>query len=87
LEAFTRAGAFLCALFIAVLDFLQHTDDKIAGIEPSTHEDQPDSTSAKFRVLMTVGQTFCQQGQQQRELYDGVLHIANNVRFLDVICH
>ena len=34
---------------------------------------------------MTVGQTFCQQGQQQRELYDGVLHIANNVRFLDVI--
>jgi hypothetical protein len=34
---------------------------------------------------MTVGQTFSQQGQRRREFYDGVLRIANNVRFLDII--
>jgi hypothetical protein len=84
-EAFTRAGAFLCALFVAVLDCLQHIDDKIAGFEPPPHEDQPDSIAAKFRLLMTVGQTFSQQGQQRREFYDGVLLIANKVRFLDIV--
>ena len=85
LEAFTRAGAFLCALFVAVLDCLRHIDDKIASIEPHPHEDQPDSIAAKFRLLMTVGQTFSQQGQRRREFYDGVLRIANNVCFLDII--
>jgi hypothetical protein len=64
LEAFTRAGAFLCALFVAVLDFLQHIDDQIAGIELPPYEDQPNSIAEKFRLLMTVGQTFSQQGQQ-----------------------
>jgi hypothetical protein len=84
-EAFTRAGAFLCALFVPVLDCLQHIDDKVAGIEPPPHDDQPDSIAAKFRLLMTVGQTFSQQGRRRREFYDGVLHIANNVRFLDIV--
>jgi hypothetical protein len=84
-EAFTRAGAFLCALFVAVLDCLRHIDDKIAGIELPLNEDQPDSIVAKFRLLMTVGQTFAQQGHRRREFYNGVLRIANNVRFFDII--
>jgi len=62
-ETFTRAGAFLCALFVTVLDCLQHINDKIAGIEP--HEDQPDSIAAKFRLLMTVGQTFSQRSKSR----------------------
>jgi hypothetical protein len=85
LEAFTRAGGFLCALFVAVLDCLQHIDDQIAGIELPPYEDQPDSIAAKFWLLMTVGQIFSQQGQRRREFYDGVLRIANNVRFLNII--
>ena len=68
-----------------MLDCLQHIDDQIAGIELPPYEDQPDSIAAKFRLLMTVGQTFSQQGQRRREFYDGVLRIANNVRFLDII--
>jgi hypothetical protein len=62
-KAFTRAGAFLCALFIALLDCLQRIDDKIAGIAPPPHKDQPDSIAAKLRLLMIVGQTFSQQGK------------------------
>jgi hypothetical protein len=34
---------------------------------------------------MTLGQTFSQQGQRRREFYDGVLRIANDVCFLNII--
>jgi hypothetical protein len=84
LEAFTRAGALLCVLFVAVLVCLRHIDDQIADIELPPYEDQPDSIAAKFQLLMTVGQTFPQQGQRRQKFYDGVLRIANNVRFLDI---
>src|SRR5882757_7659600 len=38
-----------------------------------------------LRLLMTAGQTFSQQGQRRQEFYDGVLSIANNVRFFYII--
>jgi hypothetical protein len=78
-EAFTRAGAFLCALFIALLDYLQHIDVKIAGIKLNANDEQPVSIEAKFRLLMTAGQTFSHQGQPRRQFYDEVLRIANEV--------
>jgi hypothetical protein len=79
LEGFTRAGAFLCALFVALFDYLRHIDDKIAGIELPVNEEQPESNEAKFRLLMTAGQTFSHQGQRRREFYDVVLRIADEV--------
>jgi len=81
LEGFTRAGAFLCALFVTVLDYLRNIDERMAGIELRANEEQPDSNEAKFRLLMTAGQTFSQQGQPRREFYDQVLRIADELWF------
>ena len=79
LEGFTRAGAFLCALFVTLLKYLRDIDGKLAGIELPVNEEQPKSNEAKFRLLMTAGQTFHHQGQRRREFYDEVLRIADEV--------
>ena len=85
LEGFTRAGAFLCALFVTVLDYLRNIDERMAGIELRANEEQPNSNEAKFRLLMTAGQTFSQQGQPRREFYDQVLRIADEVLSLIIL--
>jgi hypothetical protein len=83
-EAFSRAGAFLCALFVALLDCLQHIDERIDDIKPIVNEEPPKSKEAKFRLFMTAGQTFTHQGQYRREFYEGVLRFADQVRSPDI---
>jgi hypothetical protein len=77
IEAFTRAGSFLCALFVILLRYLQEIDAKIADILP--HHERPRTLEAKFRLLMTAGQTFCHQGQPRSQFYKDVLGLADEV--------
>ena len=83
-DGFMRAGAFLCALFVVLLDYLRHIDDKIADIklDPNENSEQPDSIAAKFRRFMSAGQTFSSQGEPRRKFYDEVLLLADEVRHL-----
>jgi hypothetical protein len=78
IEAFHRAGAYLCALFLTLLSYLQRIDDKIAAIGVSSNA----NLATKFRLLMTSGQTFSQQGAARMRFYDDVLELADKVRLL-----
>jgi hypothetical protein len=79
MEAFTRAGAFLYALFDVLLRYLQQIDAKIADMSPLSNGERPESLEAKFRLLMTTGQTFSCQGQPRRQFYAEVLDLADEV--------
>jgi hypothetical protein len=57
----------------------------MAGIKLCANEEQPNSNKAKFRLLMTAGQTFSQQGQPWCEFYNQVLRIANEVLSLIIL--
>lgn len=81
MEAFTRASAFLCALFIVLLRYLQEIDANVA-ILPLSEDGppkDPQSREDQFRLLMTVGQTFFHHGQQRTQFYAEVLDLADNV--------
>jgi hypothetical protein len=78
-EAFTRASAFLCALFVVLLEYLKNIDNELAGTEFYANEKQPGSIEAKFRLLMTTGQTFLKQGLPRRQFYKKVLDLADQV--------
>jgi hypothetical protein len=60
-------------------DYLRHIDDKIADIKPPAGEERSGSNEAKFRLLMTAGQTFSEQGHPRRDFYNEVLRIADDV--------
>jgi hypothetical protein len=79
MEAFTRAGAFLCALFDILLRYLQQIDAKIADISPLSNGGPPKSLEAKLRLVMTAGQTFSRQGRPRRQFYEEVLDLADEV--------
>jgi hypothetical protein len=82
MEAFTRAGAFLCALFVTLLRYLQQLDAEIADISTLAIDERPKSLEAKLRLLMTAGQTFSRQGQPRRQFYEEVLDLADEVCLL-----
>jgi len=84
-EAFTRASAFLCALFSVLLRYLEDIDDKVAGIKIPEHEELPGSKEGKFRLLMTAGQSFSHQGELRRDFYDEVLALADEVHLFNDI--
>ena len=75
-EAFSRAGAYLCALFVTLLSYLQQIDDKLTAIGLSSDANLP----TKFRLLMTAGQTFTHQGAARTQFYGDVLKLADEVR-------
>jgi len=52
IEALTRAGAFLCALFVILLRYLNQINAKLAGYGLSADSG---SLAAKFRLFMTKG--------------------------------
>jgi hypothetical protein len=76
IEALTRAGAFLCALFVVLLRYLKRINVELATIGLSADSG---SLAAKFRLFMTTGQTFSYQGQPRRQFYDDVLRLADEV--------
>src|SRR5882757_8051534 len=78
MEAFTRAGAFLCALFVILLHYLQQIDAKLAAIGVSADFN---SLAAKFRLFMTKDQTFSYQGPPRRQFYDDILRLARQVSY------
>ena len=82
IEALNRASTYLCALFITLLSYLQQVDDKIAAIGVSSDA----NLATKFRFLMTVGQTFSQQGAARKQFYNDVLQFADEVRLLFILC-
>jgi hypothetical protein len=77
-EGFRYAGAFLCTLFIILLDYLQNLNLRMVSIRLQAHE-MPDLNEGKFWLLMTIGQTFFEQGESRHKFYDEVLHIAEQV--------
>ena len=77
-EAFNRSCAFLCATFIILLRYLQEIDAELAFIDVSSVA-AVDSLAAKFRLLMTMNQTFSRQGPTRRRFYTDVLQLANKV--------
>ena len=79
MEAFTRAGAFLCALFVTLLRYLEEMDAKVADISRLPDNKLPKSLGGKFRLLMTEGQTFYSQGQLRTQFYEEVLGLAHKV--------
>ncbi|KAH9974206.1 hypothetical protein BJV77DRAFT_1056083 [Russula vinacea] len=80
IEAFTRAGAFLCALFVNLLHYLQHIDAKIANIpRPSDDNEIAESLAAKFRLLMTAGQRFSSHGEHRKQFYQEVMLLADQI--------
>jgi hypothetical protein len=78
IEAFNRAGAYLCALFITLLRYLQNIDEHLAAIGVPPDGILP----MKFRHIMTEGQEFSQQGTARRQFYADVLKLANKVGLL-----
>ena len=82
MDSFTRAGAFLCALFIILLRYLQAIDAQIADISPLPNDERPTTLASKFRLVMTAGQTFSRQGRPREQFYEEVLDLAEEVRLL-----
>ena len=78
-EAFTRAGAFLCALFVILLRYIKQIDAELAAIGVSAVTDSA-SLATKFRLFMTKGQTFSHQGPARERFYGDVLQLASEVR-------
>jgi len=70
-EAFTRARAFLYALFVVLLRYLKKETNSDGKSLPSI-----------FRLLMTTGQTFSDQGPKRIQFYDEVLILADEVLIL-----
>ena len=83
-EAFTRAGAFLYAMFVILLCYLQQIDAKLAAIGISSVVGV-ESLAAKFQLLMTKDQTFSHQGQTRRQFYTDVLQLASEVSSIILI--
>lgn len=80
IEAFTRAGAFLYALFVILLNYLRQIDAKIANIpRPSDDNEIAESLAAKFRLLMTAGQSFSSCGEHRKRFYQEVMLLADQV--------
>lgn len=79
MEAFSRSGTFLCALFVILLQHLKDIDTRIADIAPASNVEAAKLLPAKFQLLMTAGQKFSSQGQKQRHLYMEVIDLANKV--------
>jgi hypothetical protein len=79
MEAFTRAGAFLCSLFVVLLRSLQAIDAEMDHISQLYGVQRPQSLESIFRLLMTVGQSFSRRGQPCRQFYDHVLEFADEV--------
>ena len=76
MEAFTHAGAFLCALFTILLHHLKEINVAISSLS----DDEPNkSLVAKFWLLMTEGQTFASHGQPCRQFYAEVINLAKQV--------
>jgi hypothetical protein len=79
-----RAHAFLTALFKTAKEYLQNIDQHVMqlvhGLSP---EQYPQSTTQKFRLLMTVGQSFTYQGDKRREFYSKVVECAQKVILMD----
>lgn len=65
-EGFAHAHAFLYALFVTLLGYLEGSDSK-------------DNLPSTFRLFMTTGQTFSYQGHRRRQFYDQVLTLAKEV--------
>ena len=74
MEAFTRAHGFLHALFVTLLRCLKEIVTETAAISSVS---DGESLEAKFRHLMTVGQTFAHQGSRRKQFYENVLKLAN----------
>ncbi|KAH9983775.1 hypothetical protein BJV77DRAFT_1041194 [Russula vinacea] len=80
IEAFTRAGAFLYALFVILLNYLRQIDAKIANIpRPSDDNEIAESLAAKFRLLMTAGQSFSSRGEHRKRFYQEVMLLADQI--------
>ena len=79
MEAFTRAHAFLHALFVILLRCLEGIKANMAAISSVSNGK---SFEAEFRHLMTNGQTFAHQGATRKQFYDDVLKLANEVLLL-----
>jgi hypothetical protein len=82
MEAFSRACAFLCAMFVILLRDLQEIDAKVAAVSSVIGVD---SLPAKFRLLMTMDQTFSHQGPTRRGFYRDVLQLASEVSSIILI--
>jgi hypothetical protein len=81
--AYGRAGAFLCALFVTLDNYLGKIDEEMAAISPNVGPSE--SQAAKFRLLMKTGQTFHGQGEPRKKFYDEVLRLADKVCSLCLI--
>ncbi len=83
-EAFTRAGAFLCAMFVILLRYLKRLDAELDAIGVSAVADLP-SLATRFRLFMTKGQTFSHQGPARERFYRDVLQLASEVSSIVLI--
>jgi hypothetical protein len=75
-DAFTRAAAFMCALFVNLYGRVRKIYEEIASVKGTV---EPEERAAKFRELMTDGQTFSHHGEPRRQFFEEVLQLADKV--------